>query len=131
VVDAATGAVPSAPPLATVANGVNVGMGVTVGAGVFVGAAKAVAVKSDENVATASVRIWSGRAVRVACNSAGIPPHALSNKAPIINICTPTINRNLSILSPFHKRRYFTWNLIFVQLVSDEDYTNLPFLSVL
>jgi hypothetical protein len=102
-----------------------------VGAGVFVGAAKAVAVRSIEKVATASVRIWSGRAVNVACNSAGIPPHALSNKAPIINICIPTINRNLSILSPFHKRRYFTLILIFVHHVLKEDYTNFLFTGML
>jgi hypothetical protein len=102
-----------------------------VAAGVLVGAAKAVAVRSIEKVATASVRIMSGAAVNVACSSAGIPPHALSNKAPIINICIPTINRNLSIRSPFLKRRYFTWILIFVHHVFKEDYTNLQFAGVL
>src|SRR4029079_19585648 len=48
--------------------------------------------------------------------SGGSPaPQALSNRAPrIITVCRLIINRNLSIHTPFNKRRYFTWILIFV-----------------
>jgi hypothetical protein len=110
---------------------VNVGKGVIVGAGVFVGAARAVKVKSDENVATAWVLIAFGAAVSVIARSCGIPPQALSDKVPIINVSIPPINRNLSIVSPFHKRRYFTCILIFVQPVFDEVHTNSCFTVVL
>jgi hypothetical protein len=84
--------------------------------GVLVGAAKAVAVRSDENVPTACVLISSALKARVGVSWAGVAPQALSNNAPIIiSVCTLSINRNLSIRTPFHKRRYFTWILIFVQ----------------
>ena len=85
-----------------------VGGGVRVGAGVFDGAAKAVSVKAIEKVATASVRICSALKVTVGVNSGMFAPQAVSNKALIINSCIPVINRILSILTPFHKRRYFT-----------------------
>src|SRR5690349_16726531 len=86
-----------------------------VAAGVFVGAAKAVRVRPAAKVPTAWVRISSGLTVTVGVMSAGVAPQALSSTAPIIKICIPTINRNLSILTPFHKRRYFTWIFVFVQ----------------
>src|SRR4026208_234578 len=92
-----------------------VGAVVSVGTGVLVGAANAVAVRSEENVPTACVRISSALKANVGVRSGSAAPHALSNKAPIIiNICMLTINRNLSIHTPFNKRRYFTWILIFV-----------------
>jgi hypothetical protein len=117
-----TGAtVPTPTPLAAVASGVRVAKGVMVAAGVLVGATKAVAVKSAENVPTAWVRISSGRTVIVGVSSGSDAPHALSNKAPTIKIWIPTINRNLSILSPFNKSGYFTWILIFVQSGFKED----------
>jgi hypothetical protein len=128
----AAGAVPSATPPVLVGASVNVAKGVTVGIGVFEGAASAVRVKFAENVATACVLIWFGAAVIVIAKSSGIPPQALSNKVPIINVISiPPINRNLSIVSPFHKRRYFTWILIFVQLVFDQSHTNSCFTDVL
>jgi hypothetical protein len=46
--------------------------------------------------------------VTVGVRSAGVAPHALRDKTPIINVDIPIINLNLSILSPFLKRRYFT-----------------------
>src|SRR5687767_12219569 len=116
----ATGAVPIVVPIAAVVGpAVKLARGVTEAAGVLVGAANAVRVRSAAKVPTAWVRISSGLIVTVGVRSAGVAPQALSNKAPIINICIPTINRNLSILTPFHTRRYFTWNLLFVQRYLD------------
>jgi hypothetical protein len=109
------GAVANATPPVLVARGVKA-IGVNEGEGVRVGAAKAVAVRSAENVLTAWVRISSTLTVAVGVKSAGVAPQALSNIAPrIIIVCIPTINRNLSILTPFLKRRYCTWILFFVQ----------------
>jgi hypothetical protein len=100
---------PNATPPVLVTSGVKVAKGVIVAAGVFVGAANAVAVNPAAKVLTACVRISSGLMVTVGVSWAAVAPQALSNKAPsIIKACIPIINLGLSILSPFHKRRYFT-----------------------
>src|SRR5262245_56765385 len=110
-------------PAVLEARGVADGDGV--GVSVLVGAANAVSVRSAAKVCTAWVRISSGFTVTVGVRSAAVAPHALSNKAPIIKkVGTRRVNRNLSIHAPFHKRRYFTWILIFVQLSSDKTLQN-------
>jgi hypothetical protein len=83
--------------MALVAPAVTVARSVGEGAGVLVGAAKAVKVRSAAKVPTACVRISSGLTVTVGVSSGAAAPQALSNKAPIIKICNPTTNRNLSI----------------------------------
>jgi len=103
-------------PPVLVAGAAIVGAAVSVGTGELVGAANAVAVRSDENVPTACVLISSALKARVGVRGGSFAPHALSSKAPMIkSVCVLNINRNLSIHTPFHKRRYFTWNLLFVQ----------------
>jgi hypothetical protein len=104
-----------------VAGTASVGAAVSVGTGVLVGAANAVAVRSEENVPTACVLISSALKASVGVSGGSFAPQALSNRAPITkSICVLNINRNLSIHTPFDKRRYFTWNLIFVQHKSDK-----------
>lgn len=91
-----------------VASGGKVGAGVAVGDGVAVDATSAVIVRPEAKVETASVRIASEFTVGVV-NSAGVAPQAVNNKTAIMtNDCTPVINRNLSISTPFKETRYFT-----------------------
>jgi hypothetical protein len=103
-------------------NGGKVGTGVFVTAGVLVGATIAVKVRPEANVDTAEVWIWSTATVGVPSGTFP-PPHEAIKIAPSANnICT-FINRVLSIYTPFHKSRYFTWNLTL-------DYnTNIPQIS--
>src|SRR5215212_11063347 len=56
-----------------------------------------------------------GSTVTLGVRSAGVAPHALSNRVPTTSNIRTLTNRNLSILTPFNKRRYFTWISVFVQ----------------
>jgi hypothetical protein len=107
-----------------------VGGGVLVTVGVLEGAAIAVRVRDEENVDTASV--WICGTLRVGVASGAFPaPHEAIRIAPIAMMSCTFINRVLSILTPFHTRRYFTWKSIFVQQVSDKYPTNFLFTGML
>jgi hypothetical protein len=103
-------ALPNGVPPVLVARGGKVAARVTVGDGVFVGgAASAVSVRPDAKVETASVRIAlvSTFAVGVV-GAAGVPPQAVNNRTPTItNDCTPVINLNLIISTPFNETIFY------------------------
>jgi hypothetical protein len=93
------------PPVLVARDGI-VARGVGVAAGVFVGATIAVAVRAEENVATAKVWICSTLKAEVAVASGEFPaPHEASRRAPSARkICNFT-NLFLNIHTPFDKCR--------------------------